>query len=408
MKGQAVGRRSVERREARDRAADPQRVVGKHPVDHPLGVANGIGVVLFEVELDNVFSRVRIDLGAKNTDAGPGSAGRIVEAGGLHDIFEKPTHPYRKALLHAVPRFDMAPGERLQPIREIAAATGHLLKEKPEVHKLPTFNPYAPVLKVRHLSKTFKIRKADTFLESMLGGGTTRTIRAVNDVSFRVEKGEILGFLGPNGAGKTTTLLMVLGAITPDAGEVEICGVRQREHRSRAAEHIGFAAGYLPLAGEMRVHEYLTMYGRIYGIPDPQPAIAEGLERFHIEHLGEAMGSQLSSGQRTLVGIVRAFLHRPRLLVLDEPTASLDPDAGDKVRTQLTRYQRESGATLLLASHNMPEVERLCDKVLMMREGRIVDQGSPKALIAKYGRTTLEDVFLDVMGQDTSAAGVTP
>ena len=221
-----------------------------------------------------------------------------------------------------------------------------------------------------------------------------RRTRAVDGVDITVEAGERVALLGPNGAGKTTTLLMVLGAITPDAGEIEICGVRQREHRSRAAEHIGFAAGYLPLAGEMRVHEYLTMYGRIYGIPDPRPAIAEGLERFHIEHLGEAMGSQLSSGQRTLVGIVRAFLHRPRLLVLDEPTASLDPDVAQRVRTGILELCADHGTALLVTSHDMREVERLSERVLFLAQGRVVADGRPEEIAARFEREDLEGVFL--------------
>ncbi|MFM7271932.1 MAG: ABC transporter ATP-binding protein [Actinomycetes bacterium] len=221
-----------------------------------------------------------------------------------------------------------------------------------------------------------------------------RRTRAVDGVDITVGAGERVALLGPNGAGKTTTLLMVLGAITPDAGEVEICGVRQREHRSRAAEHIGFAAGYLPLAGEMRVREYLTMYGRIYGIPDPQPAIAEGLERFHIEPLAEAMGSQLSSGQRTLVGIVRAFLHRPRLLVLDEPTASLDPDVAQRVRSGILELCADHTTALLVTSHDMREVEMLSERVLFLARGRVVADGRPEEIAARFEREDLEGVFL--------------
>ncbi|MDP1966241.1 MAG: ABC transporter ATP-binding protein, partial [Reyranella sp.] len=145
--------------------------------------------------------------------------GKVVESGDLHDIFRDPQHPYLKALLHAVPRFDMKPGERLQPIREITAATGHLLKEKATSTPTPTFNPEAPVLKVRHLSKTFRIRKADTLIESLMGGGTTRTIRAVNDVSFDVQRGECLGLVGESGCGKTTLSKMLMRGISADPNE---------------------------------------------------------------------------------------------------------------------------------------------------------------------------------------------
>lgn len=221
-----------------------------------------------------------------------------------------------------------------------------------------------------------------------------RRTRAVDGVDVTVGEGERVALLGPNGAGKTTTLLMILGAITPDAGEITVCGVRQREHRSRAAEHIGFAAGYLPLAGELRVHEYLTMYGRIYGIPDPAPGIAAGLARFGVEHLAEAMGSQLSSGQRTLVGIVRAFLHRPRLLVLDEPTASLDPDVAARVRAGILELCGDHGTALLVTSHDMREVELLSERVQFLAQGRVVADGTPAEIAARFGRADLEGVFL--------------
>ena len=221
-----------------------------------------------------------------------------------------------------------------------------------------------------------------------------KRVRAVDGVDVTVHAGERVALLGPNGAGKTTTLLMILGAIEPDAGEVEVCGVSQRRSRSAAAEHIGFAAGYLPLAGEMRVREYLTMFGRIYGIPDPQPAIDAGLARFRIEHLADAMGPQLSSGQRTLVGIVRACLHRPRLLVLDEPTASLDPDVAARVREGILDLCASEGTALLVTSHDMREVELLSERVLFLSQGRVVADGPPDAIAAQFERADLEGVFL--------------
>ena len=153
-----------------------------------------------------------------------------------------------------------------------------------------------------------------------------RRARAVDGVDLTVRAGERVALLGPNGAGKTTTLLMLLGVIAPDEGSVRICDRPIVGDRSHAAEDVGFAAGYLPLAERLRVREYLALFGNLYGLADPAPAIAAGLARFRVEHLADAMGTELSSGQRTLVGIVRATLHRPRLLVLDEPTASLDPD----------------------------------------------------------------------------------
>jgi ABC-2 type transport system ATP-binding protein len=223
-----------------------------------------------------------------------------------------------------------------------------------------------------------------------------RRTTAVAGVDLAVAAGERVALLGLNGAGKTTTLLMLLGAITPDEGQVRVLGHRLPEGRSRAMEGVGFAAGYLPLPDRLRVGEVLGVFANLYGVADPGPAIDAGLERFRIGHLAGAMTNELSSGQRTLVGIIKATLHRPRLLVLDEPTASLDPDTGDWVRSYLEDYRARTGATILMASHNMSEVERLCSDVIMMRAGHIVDRGSPEALIDRYGRTNLEEVFLHI------------
>jgi ABC-2 type transport system ATP-binding protein len=227
--------------------------------------------------------------------------------------------------------------------------------------------------------------------------------RAVDGVDLLVHRGERVALLGPNGAGKTTTLLMVLGVIAPDSGWVEISGRRLAHDRSRAAEEIGFAAGYLPLAERLRVREYLTLYGRLYGLRDPRPEIVAGLERFGIPHLAEAMGTELSSGQRTLVGIVRATLHHPQLLVLDEPTASLDPDVALRVRTGLRDLSRDEGTALLVTSHDMAEVERLCDRVIFVAAGRIVANGTPDEVAATYGRGNLESVFLHLAAERLAA-----
>jgi ABC-2 type transport system ATP-binding protein len=218
--------------------------------------------------------------------------------------------------------------------------------------------------------------------------------RAVDGVDLVVREGERVGLLGPNGAGKTTTLLMLLGVVAPDEGTVVICGTPLSRHRSRAAENVGFAAGYLPLAERLRVREYLRLYGNLYGIADPTAAIETGLDRFRVEHLADAMGTELSSGQRTLVGIVRATLHRPRLLVLDEPTASLDPDVALRVRTGLRELCEEEGTALLVTSHDMAEVSRLCERVIFLSAGRVVADGAPDEVIAAFGRSDLEGVFL--------------
>jgi len=221
-----------------------------------------------------------------------------------------------------------------------------------------------------------------------------KRVRAVDGVSLRVDAGERVGLLGPNGAGKTTTLMMLLGVITPDAGGVEISGFRLPKQRSRAMEDVGFAAGYLPLPERIRVVEFLELFGRLYGLSDPTPAVEAGLDRFNITHLAKAMGNELSSGQRTLVGIVKATLHEPRLLVLDEPTASLDPDVALRVRTGLERLCADEGTALLVTSHNMIEVERLCDRVVFISGGRVVADGTASEVAARFGRDDLEGVFL--------------
>jgi ABC-2 type transport system ATP-binding protein len=220
-----------------------------------------------------------------------------------------------------------------------------------------------------------------------------RRDRAVDDVSLTVHAGERVALLGPNGAGKTTTLLMVLGVVSPDQGDVAICGFDLGKRRSRAAEHVGFAAGYLPLTERMRVREYLTLYGQLYGLRDPSSRITEGLARFRIEHLADAMGTELSSGQRTLIGIVRATLHEPNLLVLDEPTASLDPDVAQRVRNGLLELCEREGTALLMTSHDMSDVEQVCERVVFLSHGRIVADGPPESVAAAFGGD-LAGVFL--------------
>jgi len=221
---------------------------------------------------------------------------------------------------------------------------------------------------------------------------------AVDGVDVKVAAGERVGLLGANGAGKTTTLLMCLGAITPDAGEIEILGHRLPSERSAAMAGVGFAAGYLPLPEKLRVREVLTMFAELYGVTEIRQAVEDGLDRFRIRHLADAMGTELSSGQRTLVGIVRATAHHPRLLILDEPTASLDPDVALRVRVGLEQLCHEEGLALLVTSHNMSEVERLCERVLFMKAGRIILAGTPAEVAARSGHDTLEDVFLELYG----------
>ena len=221
-----------------------------------------------------------------------------------------------------------------------------------------------------------------------------RRTTAVDGIDLTVAPGERVALLGPNGAGKTTTLLMLLGAILPDEGTVEVLGHPLPKERSEAMEGVGFAAGYLPLPERLRVREVLGVFANLYGIAEPAPLIDSALERFRIAHLADAMATELSSGQRTLVGIVKATLHRPQLLVLDEPTASLDPDVADQVRVGVERQCDESGAALVVTSHNMTDVERICERVVFVAAGRVVADGTPAEVMSRFGRGNLEEVFL--------------
>jgi ABC-2 type transport system ATP-binding protein len=228
---------------------------------------------------------------------------------------------------------------------------------------------------------------------------TYKKVRAVDGIDLTIAPGERVGLLGPNGAGKTTTLMMLLGVVTPDTGWVELGGHRLPRYRSEAMTQVGFAAGYLPLPERLRVVEFLIMFGNLYGIRDPAPQVEMGLERFGISHLGRNMGNELSSGQRTLVGIVKATLHRPRLLVLDEPTASLDPDVAHRVRSGLEGLWADEGTALLITSHNMSEVERLCERVVFISAGKVVADGAPATVAADFGRADLEGVFLHLASE---------
>ena len=225
-------------------------------------------------------------------------------------------------------------------------------------------------------------------------------VRAVDGVDLVINAGERVGLLGPNGAGKTTTLLMLLGAITPDEGSISLVGHDLPRGRSLAMTEVGFTGGYLPLPDRLRVREALSLFAGFYGMDRRagDAAAAAGLERFGIAHLADRMCMDLSSGQRTLVGIVKAILHRPALLVLDEPTASLDPDVAHRVRTGLLDVAASDGTALLLTSHNMLEVERLCGRVVFLAGGQVVADGPPTEVAAAFGHGDLEGVFLHLAG----------
>ena len=221
-------------------------------------------------------------------------------------------------------------------------------------------------------------------------------VTAVDGISFEIPAPGVVALLGGNGAGKTTTLSMLLGLLLPTSGSVRVLGADMLTDRFRVLPRINFSSPYVDLPKRLTVRENLVVYGRLYGLPDPRGRLAELAEDLAMAEFLDRPFGQLSSGQRTRVSIAKSLLNEPELLLLDEPTASLDPDTADWVRAYLERYQRSRDATILLASHNMLEVERLCRDVLIMKAGRIVDRGAPDALIARYGRQTLEDVFLDI------------
>ncbi len=229
-----------------------------------------------------------------------------------------------------------------------------------------------------------------------------KSTTAVDGIDLVVHAGERVALLGPNGAGKTTTLMMLLGVISPDAGWVEIVGRRLPAQRSEALEQVGFSAGYMPLAERLRVREFLQLYSDIYGLDDAEQRIDAELERFGVIELKEKMGTQLSSGQRTLIGIVKAILHRPRVLVLDEPTASLDPDVALRVRRGLKQLCAEHDTTLLITSHNMVEIARLCDRVIFMSSGKVIADDTPEAVATQFGSEDLEGVFLHLAGTEAN------
>jgi ABC-2 type transport system ATP-binding protein len=227
---------------------------------------------------------------------------------------------------------------------------------------------------------------------------------AVDDVSFAAARGQTIGLLGGNGAGKTTTIAMLMGLLIPTAGSIHVLGHDMARDRFAALARMNFSSPYVALPARLSVAENLRVYGHLYGVRGLEGRIREVAAELDLLGLLERPAGQLSAGQKTRVALAKSLINRPELLLLDEPTASLDPDTGDMVRTWLERYRAASGCTILLASHNMAEVERLCSHVLMLKQGRIVDQGSPAELLARYGRDDLEEVFLDIARNRREAA----
>ena len=220
---------------------------------------------------------------------------------------------------------------------------------------------------------------------------------AVNNISFVIEKNKTLGLLGPNGCGKTTSIGMMLGLITPTSGRILINEINlEPKNRIILLSLMNFASPYVELPKKLTVKQNLEIYARLYGVSNFQERTDQMIEDLNLQTFINKKTGELSSGQKNRVALAKSLINKPKLLFLDEPTASLDPDVGDFIREYIEKYKKENELTILLASHNMKEVERLCDKVIMMKQGKIVDSGSCNELIKKHGRENLEDTFLKI------------
>lgn len=222
------------------------------------------------------------------------------------------------------------------------------------------------------------------------------TTVAVEELTFRLGRGEILGLLGPNGAGKTTAISMLLGLITPSAGSIRILGREMPRDRVEILQRCNFSSAYVNLPSNLRVRENLVVFAKLYGVRRHRERIQELLELFEVTSLAGRVTGALSSGESTRVNLCKALLNQPELLLLDEPTASLDPDMAEKVRCILRRVRKENGISMLYTSHNMRDVEEVCDRVLFMNKGRLIAEGTPAEIKAKFGEESLERVFIKV------------
>ncbi len=219
---------------------------------------------------------------------------------------------------------------------------------------------------------------------------------AVKGLSFSISAGSVTGLLGGNGAGKTTTIGMIMGLIRPTSGTVSVLGHDMARERYKVLGQMNFESPYVDMPHRLSVRQNLDVFARLYGVRDIKGRIAELSQSLALTDFLDRAAGQLSAGQKTRVALAKALINKPKLLLLDEPTASLDPDTADWVRTVLENFRRDNGATILLASHNMAEVERLCDRVMILKQGAIVDDDAPARLLERFGRDTLEEVFLDV------------
>ena len=223
---------------------------------------------------------------------------------------------------------------------------------------------------------------------------TYKDKKAVNNISFKVNQNEIIGILGPNGCGKTTTIGMILGLLKPSKGKILINGIEIEKRRVELLDKLNFISPYIELPKKLTVRQNLIVYGKLYDVKKLNEKIDYLSDKLKLSEMLNKITGELSSGQKNRVSLAKSIINDPKVLLLDEPTASLDPETGDYVRSFLEEYQKEKKASIVLASHNMSEVERLCSFVLMMNNGSIIDYGSPKELIKKHGRENMEEVFL--------------
>jgi ABC-2 type transport system ATP-binding protein len=235
-----------------------------------------------------------------------------------------------------------------------------------------------PVIEVENLTKRFD------------------AVMAVRDLSFAVRRGEILGLLGPNGAGKTTTIQLLLGLTAPTSGTIRLFGLDIARHRREILQRVNFSSAYVSLPFNLSVRENLEVFARLYGVTDRRQRIARLLELFEIPEVADTVTGKLSSGQVTRVNLCKAFLNDPEVLFLDEPTASLDPDIAEKVRSALKRVQRERRVTIVYTSHNMREIELVCDRVIFLSRGRVVAEGTPREILERADEESLEKVFITI------------
>jgi ABC-2 type transport system ATP-binding protein len=243
---------------------------------------------------------------------------------------------------------------------------------------LTTSAASGPAIDVAHLVKVYK------------------TTRAVDDISFRIARGSITGLLGGNGAGKTTTIAMIMGLVLPTSGRVQVLGSAMPEQSGAVLGRINFESPYVDMPMRLTVRQNLSIFGRLYAVKNLRERIDMLAADLDLREFLDRPNGKLSAGQKTRVSLAKALINQPELLLLDEPTASLDPDTADWIRQHLETYRKTNNATILLASHNMLEVERLCDRIIIMKRGRIEDDDSPDNIMLRYNRATLEEVFLDV------------